>query len=540
MADIFSDILGFVGTAVNQALTGDNLRDYTHASKLFVGDNYKFAPKMGFLYHVAFDINREVADQNNETGERFVRSIAYPDLNNPHSNYELGMMVKSVGLPKFSIDTKNYNAYNRPNIVQSKIKYDPVQISFHDDSADVVRNFWYDYFNYYYRDSDYNESLYQVPHKYNQYRQATNWGYTPRDTTGIRYLNSIRLYSLHQKRFSEYVLINPVIKSFAHGQHTAGESSLMQHDMTIEYESVLYFYGSVSSNTVKGFAELHYDRTPSPLTVAGGGTQSIGGQGGLLETADDVIYDLQQGNFGSAIFKAARGIKNASNMNLKQAAIGELLGLGTSILRGNNPSSSIYVPSMNSGIGGLIGGIGSSLSGTFNGLGNGGSGSLLASVAAGSAVLFSGKQTTTGLPILGEEGNVVEGIRTNPETGETYYTEAPSNQFSIDASAQRTSNNRNSAVVANLLESTKNDLGESRNQVQMATDAQSFYNAQIQTNLANGASPDSPIIRQLRTSADTQATILAFAQQRVSKAQDSLATLTEQQQQYQYDNNSLA
>lgn len=531
MADIFSDILGFLGTAAKQALTGDNLRDYTHASKLFVGDNFRLSPKMGFLYHVAFDINKEVAQLSDKI-----------DVS------EIGMLVKSVALPKFSIDTKNYNAYNRPNIIQSKIKYDPLQLTFHDDSADVVRNFWYDYYNYHYRDSDYAQSVYQSPHKYNQYRQATDWGYTPRSQGGDRYLRSIRLYSLHQKRFSEYVLINPIIKSFAHGQHQSGESALMQHEMTIEYESVLYYYGSVSSNTVNGFANLHYDRTPSPLTVAGGGTQSIGGPGGLLETADDVIHDIQEGNFGSAIFKAARGIKNAGNMDLKQAAIGELLGLGTSVLRGNNPTSSIYVPSMNSGIGGLLsgggiggGGIGSSLSGMFNGLGNGGSGSLLASVALGSAVLFSGKQTTTGsslsgIPILNEEGNVVQGIRTNPETGETYYTDSPSDQSSIDAVAQRSNNAHNATVVSTLMASTKTDLGEARNQVQMATDAQAFYNAQIQTNLANGVSPDSPVIRQLRTSADTQATILASAQRKVSEAQNGLSNLTAQQQQYQRDN----
>jgi hypothetical protein len=511
MADIFSDIAGFLGTAVNQALTGDNLRDYTHASKLFVGDNYKLAPKMGFLYHVAFDINREVAVQ---------------DPTNPNSNYELGMMVKSVNLPKFSIDTKNYNAYNRPNIIQSKVKYDPLQLTFHDDSADVVRNFWYDYFNYHYRDSDYQESLYQAPHKYDQYRQATDWGYTPRDISGARYLRSIRLYSLHQKRFSEYVLINPVIKSFAHGQHQSGENTLLQHDMTIEYESVLYYYGSVSSNTVKGFANLHYDRTPSPLTVAGGGTRSILGPGGLLNTADDVIRNVQDGNYGAAIFEAARGIKNAGSMDLKQAAVGELLGLGTSVLRGNNPTSSIYVPNMNSGIGGLIGGIGSSLSGTFNGLGSGGSGSLLAS-AAGSAVLFSGRQTTAG-----------QNTETTLNTaGEKVL---PTNQSGIDPAAQQRDNIYNATVVANLIASTKNDLGEARNQVQMATDAQSFYNTQIQTNLANGVSPDSPIIRQLQTSADTQSTILMSAQQKVSKAQKDLADLAIQQQQYAYNYNSLA
>ena len=511
MADIFSDIAGFLGTAINQALTGDNLRDYTHASKLFVGDNYKLAPKMSFLYHVAFDINSEVALQ---------------DPKNPNSNYEIGMMVKSATLPKFSIDTKNYNAYNRPNIVQSKIKYDPLQLTFHDDSADVVRNFWYDYFNYHYRDSDYQESLYQAPHKYDQYRQATDWGYTPRNESGARYLRSIRLYSLHQKRFSEYVLINPIIKSFAHGQHQSGESTLMQHEMTIEYESVLYYYGSVSSNTVKGFANLHYDRTPSPLTVAGGGTQSIMGPGGLLDTADDVIHDMEEGNFGSAIFKAARGIKNASSMDLKQAAIGELLGLGTSVLRGNNPTSSIYVPSMNSGIGGALGGIGSSLSGTFNGLGSGGSGSLLASVAAGSAVLFSSNQT-----------NQPRAETTLNTAGEQT---VPSNQTSIDPAAQQRSNNYNATVVSNQIESTKQDLGSATNQVQLATDAQAFYNTQIQTNLANGVSPDSPIIKQLKTSADTQSAILASAQQKVSEAQHRLADLTVQQQQYAYNYNALA
>jgi hypothetical protein len=331
---------------------------------------------------------------------------------------------------------------------------------------------------------------------------------------------------LHQKRFSEYVLINPIIKSFAHGQHQSGESSLMQHDMTIEYESVLYFYGSVSSNTVKGFANLHYDKTPSPLTVAGGGTRSILGPGGLLETTDDVIRDVYNGDYGSAIFKAGRGIQNAKNMDLKKAAIGELLGLGTSVLRGNNPTSSIYVPSMNSGIGGILGDVGSSLSGTFNGLGNGGSSSLLASVAAGASVLFSD-----------QAGADQPGFETSLNTAGRQVL--PSNQANIDSVGQQRSNAYNATVVANLIESSKQDLGESRNQLQMATDAQAFYNAQIQNNLANGVSPDSAIIQQLKTSAATQATILASAQQKVLEAQNSLDSLAVQQQQYQFNDNVI-
>ena len=45
MADIFSDILKFAGTAITQALTPDTLKDYKHASQLFVADNYKLLPK---------------------------------------------------------------------------------------------------------------------------------------------------------------------------------------------------------------------------------------------------------------------------------------------------------------------------------------------------------------------------------------------------------------------------------------------------------------------------------------------------------------
>lgn len=351
MADIFSDIFKFAGTAINQALTPDNLRDYRHASKLFVDDQYRLLPKLGFLYHVAFDIND---------------SAARPNPTNPNALRELGLLVKSVSLPKFTIDTKKYNSYNRPDYVQTKINYDPVTISFHDDSANVIRNFWFDYFNYYYRDSDYQQELYGIEHKYQTTRPSDKWGYSPRLAANApRYINAIRIYSLHQKHFSEYVLINPIIKSFRHGEHSAGNTEPMGHEMTIEYESVLYFYGSTTPSNVKGFAELHYDNMPSPLTPAGGGTKSILGAGGLLDTASDVIKDVKDQNYGSAIFKGLKGLKTAGSMDLKKAAVGELLGIGTGILRGNNPQNGIFVPGL-AGLGGVLstvsgGGVGGAL-----------------------------------------------------------------------------------------------------------------------------------------------------------------------------------
>ena len=271
-------------------ITNPILRDYKHASQLYVADNFNLVPKFGFLFHVFFDINTEAQRA---------------DPSNPNNQEEIGLLVKSIDLPKFSIDTKIHNAYNRPNIVQSKIKYDNINASFHDDSADIIRNFWFDYYNYYYRDADYGEEIYFKDHKYTTSEFTPGWGFTPRNRNSIPYLKSIRIYSLHHKKFSEYVLINPLIRSFRHGQHdqTTGDS-LLTHDMTIEYESVLYNYGDVSSNTVKGFAQLHYDKTASPLR---GKVPFV--------NASDMVHTLGQGSSFSTFNKASQTIPPANPMN---------------------------------------------------------------------------------------------------------------------------------------------------------------------------------------------------------------------------------
>lgn len=257
------------------------IRDYRHAARIFTDDNFRLSPKYGFLFYVEFDFNPLITNVSNTAAR------------------ELGMIVKSATLPKFNIDTKTHNAYNRVNIVQNKIKYDPVNIIFHDDQADNVRNFWYDYYSFFFRDSDYADSTYGSPHKY-QSRPSFDWGYSPRPTVGYnnangtqpyQYIQAIRIYSLYQKNFSEYQLINPVITSFKHGDHVNGENNLLQHDMTVQFETVKYLTGYTTANTVGGYVDLHYDNTPSPLAPAMGTDLVDNGQGGFSR-APDTITDL--------------------------------------------------------------------------------------------------------------------------------------------------------------------------------------------------------------------------------------------------------
>ena len=304
---------------------GTFLKDYKHASKIFVSGNYRLAPKMGFLFHVAFDINPAVTRLG---GTEIL---------------EAGLMVKTAQLPKYTFDTKVMNAYNRPNIVQNKIKYEPIQITFHDDSSDVVRDLWYDHLTYYYRDTDYTPDKYAQSTKYNA-RQTQDWGFTPaaasKSNNGSdRLLKAIRIYSLHQKKFTEYVLINPTITAWQHGQHQNGQNEPLENSMTVAYETVLYNYGTVVPGANTNFAELHYDNSPSPLGIpnlAADAVSALTGSAGILGFGQTDKIDHQ-------IPGSRTKFANGSSANGLTALLSQI-ALGVS--KGNNPLKNLSVPTL--------------------------------------------------------------------------------------------------------------------------------------------------------------------------------------------------
>jgi len=338
---------------LKQVFTGPQLRDFRHANYLFTSNNFELAPKYQFLF--------------------FVRITLNPNLTRLSKTHEaeIGVLAKTADLPKFSVDVKNYNAYNRPNLVQTKVKYDAINITFHDDSSDRMREFWYDYYSYYYRDSDYEPAVYSANHKYNN-RVAKDWGYTPLYAQVYpddnQLIKDIQIFSFNRKRFSSYTLHNPIITGFRHGNHDHSQGSgTMEHQMTVQYEAVTYQKGFVTPDQF-GDMTLRYDLQPSPLTPAGGGTASILGPGGILSAAGSVSQNLASGNLLGALFVGGRAIQANQGANLGQMAIGELSGIGVGILRGQNPQSRIAVP----GVSNLVGGVQNSVNGGFNNLGSGG------------------------------------------------------------------------------------------------------------------------------------------------------------------------
>jgi hypothetical protein len=141
------------------------------------------------------------------------------------------------------------------------------------------------------------------------------------------YLKGIEIFVLHKKRFTSMTLVNPVIGSFSHDNlDQADGTGIMNNTMQILYETVIYKSGIVNKNNVPGFATINYDNSPSPLTILGGGTNSIFGPGGVVDGIGSVIRNVQSGNILGAILGASNTYNNAKKIK-KSAVKEELKGI---------------------------------------------------------------------------------------------------------------------------------------------------------------------------------------------------------------------
>jgi len=348
---------GAFGGDVFSGFTNVNyIRDYTHASKTFTTNQYELKPRFKFLFHVSFTINTTIPSLNQFVSSGDISSLSY--------------VVKTVDLPKFNIKTETLNQYNRKRVVQTGIEYQPVTLTFHDDGGDVVRNLWYNYYKYYYKDpsqkylepNNTNGSAgasentqtgfnYNERDIYNDARSVNDWGYIGESITDGKapvnnadgkppFFRDIRIYGLDQHKFAEYVLINPLIKNWNHDTYNYSEGGgIMQNTMTIEYETVMYYTGAIGSQrpdtNVQGFADpAHYDTTVSSLSRPGS-TRTVFGQGGLLDAGGGILTDLQSGGVAGllgAVQKAGTSYNTFKDVDLKSATVSEATSIGTSAI----------------------------------------------------------------------------------------------------------------------------------------------------------------------------------------------------------------
>ena len=293
------------------------MKDYQHASRLYLDDNFKLMPKQKFLFHVVFNTDETL----------------FVDGFNANERYQLNMLVKACDLPKYNMSYEEKTQYNKKMYNATRIAYEPVNITFHDDHADTVNAFWKKYYEYNIADSIGMNSDLTISNTKDDYynfgdaRQTTKFGMdTPRQRQKP-YLKGIEIFVLHKKRFTSMTLVNPVIGSFSHDNlDQADGTGIMNNTMQILYETVIYKSGIVNKNNVPGFATINYDNSPSPLTILGGGTNSIFGPGGVVDGIGSVIRNVQSGNILGAILGASNTYNNAKKIK-KSAVKEELKGI---------------------------------------------------------------------------------------------------------------------------------------------------------------------------------------------------------------------
>lgn len=305
----------------------ETLRDYAHAPKFFRANSLEYVPRVKFLFHVYFNLNTDP-----QTGIPALRNVFSED------QATIGLLVKTIQLPQFTIATEVMNQYNRKRVVQKKIEYNPVQVEMHDDGGDLIRTLWYNYFSYYYKDPNqpYNnvsatngaagvDSSQAAGFSYNNRdiyvnnRTVNDWGYigesfsdgTNAENGKPAFFRDITIYGFDQHKWVSYVLVNPLISTWNHDTYNYSEDGgVMQNSMTIQYETVKYYSGVLGAVrpdvNVPGFADPStYDQILSPLSTRSQ-TSTVNGQGGNFPAGEGSITDSQATATGSVVGNVKR------------------------------------------------------------------------------------------------------------------------------------------------------------------------------------------------------------------------------------------
>ena len=254
-----------------------HLRDYRHAKNLFYEYGLAYAPKTKFLYHCLFEPSPEVGNTSSSNSFAFQKQI--------------GVLVKSADLPSFRVSVENKKQYNRIKQFQTRIDYNDVNITFHDDNVGVTRALFEEYYKYYWIDGSHNvqknarvSGPYASRDKYSE--SVPKYGM---NTGNIGpFFSSITIYQLSRQQYFAYTLVNPIITQWNHGSVEASDGSgVNENTMSIAYEAVLYSNGDIGEDSEPvAFTdpETGYDQTPSPISEpALGGNQYISNSPKLVE-----------------------------------------------------------------------------------------------------------------------------------------------------------------------------------------------------------------------------------------------------------------
>jgi len=307
---------------------GTHLRDAQHAHKIYTNSNFTFAPKQKYMYHVVFQPNAEVG--NSTTANSFL------------FQKELGVLVKSTDLPSFRASVENKQQYNRKKNIQTRLDYQDIRMTLHDDNLGAVRAMLKEYYKYYFADGNRGTSGSQAAYlprdKY--FGDVPNYGLNNRKRTP--FFSYITIYQLARRQWFAYTLLNPLLSAWDHGNVDSTDGSFNEASMSVAYEGVLYSEGTVDQNPIVGFgdAEVGYDVEPSPLGIIDNAMGGEFGAGGLLPALLGAAVNEFFGGGQSSTSNFSAAVAGAVTSAVVAAATGGSTGVFTTDTQADTTVSS--------------------------------------------------------------------------------------------------------------------------------------------------------------------------------------------------------
>jgi hypothetical protein len=152
--------------------------------------------------------------------------------------------IKEIDRPKASPVLRELNQYNRRRVVHTGIKFDPVNIQFHDTVDDRVLRVWRDYYKWFFGEGRgkstaiWNESVI-VPRE--NMGLSNGWGFAPPDTVkNTNFFSSLDVYTFYGKKFSQVRMYNPKITTINFDTLETTSSEMLGVQMTVEHEGHEY------------------------------------------------------------------------------------------------------------------------------------------------------------------------------------------------------------------------------------------------------------------------------------------------------------
>lgn len=304
-----------------------NLGDWQHASRLFVDNNFQFAPHSKFLYHIGFFLT--------PAAQSFTGNILKPYEN------VVGMLVRTADLPGFSVNLETKNKYNRKKNIQTNIEYQPISIEFYDDNFGLITALLEAYYRYYYADANTAGETGQGPYgnasgdtlykdaQFNNHAFGLDNRVPP-----VPFFDKIEITQMQRRRFTTFRLIRPILSAWNHDSVDSSDTSTpMANSITVNYDTVVYERGDVDTGTNGApttFGQEKYDKTPSPLSTLGG---SEGGLRDVFGGVGDIVGGRTGGLLGTAIagvnvFETARNLTSdglrEEGLNIATQALGDI------------------------------------------------------------------------------------------------------------------------------------------------------------------------------------------------------------------------